>query len=77
LKFDGQIQTLARVRWSKIDVLLSSITLAYRPPTSSTFLSEQTSRQQPTSSTFLSKQTSTNINHQPNEQAEYLEFIWR
>jgi hypothetical protein len=57
--------------------------LAYQPPASSTFLSEQTSHQQPTSSTFLSEQTSTShqpaavlfsqnkpapaINHQPNE----------
>jgi hypothetical protein len=37
--------------------------LAYQPPASSTFLSEQTSHQQPASSTFLSEQTS--INHQP------------
>jgi hypothetical protein len=35
--------------------------LAYQPPASSTFLSEQTSHQQPASSTFLSEQTS----HQP------------
>jgi hypothetical protein len=37
--------------------------LAYQPPASSTFLSEQTSHQQPASSTFLSEQTSTS--HQP------------
>jgi hypothetical protein len=37
--------------------------LAYQPPASSTFLSEQTSHQQPTSSTFISEQTSTS--HQP------------
>jgi hypothetical protein len=37
--------------------------LAYQPPASSTFLSDQTSHQQPTSSTFLSEQTSTS--HQP------------
>jgi hypothetical protein len=37
--------------------------LAYQPPASSTFLSQQTSHQQPTSSTLLSEQTSTN--HQP------------
>jgi hypothetical protein len=36
---------------------------AYRPPASSTFLSEQTSHQQPDSSTLLSEQTSTS--HQP------------
>jgi hypothetical protein len=32
--------------------------LAYQPPASSTFLSEQTSHQQPASSTFLSEQIS-------------------
>jgi hypothetical protein len=37
--------------------------LAYQPPASSTFPSEQTSHQQPASSTFLSEQTSTT--HQP------------
>jgi hypothetical protein len=37
--------------------------LAYQPPASSTFLSEQTSHQQPDSNTFLSEQTSTS--HQP------------
>jgi hypothetical protein len=37
--------------------------LAYQPPASSTFLSEQISHQQSASSTFLSEQTSTN--HQP------------
>jgi hypothetical protein len=41
--------------------------LAYQPPASSTFLSEQISHQQPASSTFLLEQTSTS--HQPNEQA--------
>jgi hypothetical protein len=40
-----------------------AVRLAYQPPASSTFLSEQISHQQPTSSTFLSKQTSTS--HQP------------
>jgi hypothetical protein len=37
--------------------------LAYQPPASSTFLSEQTSHQQLTSSAFLSEQIS--ISHQP------------
>jgi hypothetical protein len=46
---------------------LRPVRLAYQPPASSTFLSEQTSHQQPASSTFLSEQTSTS--HQPNEQA--------
>jgi hypothetical protein len=41
--------------------------LAYQPPVSSIFLSEQTIHQQPVSGTFLSEQTSTS--HQPNEQA--------
>jgi hypothetical protein len=39
------------------------VRLAYQPPASSTFLSEQTSHQQPASSIFLSEQTSTS--HQP------------
>jgi hypothetical protein len=39
------------------------VRLAYQQPSSSTFLSEQTSHQQPASSTFLSEQTS----HQPND----------
>jgi hypothetical protein len=39
------------------------VRLAYQPPASSTFLSEQTSHHQPASSTFLSEQTSTS--HQP------------
>jgi hypothetical protein len=46
------------------------VRLAYQPPASSTFLSEQTSHQQPVSSTFISQQIS--INHQPNEQAVQL-----
>jgi hypothetical protein len=37
--------------------------LAYQPPASSTFLSQQTIHQQPASSTLLSEQTSTS--HQP------------
>jgi hypothetical protein len=39
------------------------VRLAYQPPASSTFLSEQTSHQQPANSTFLSEQISTG--HQP------------
>jgi hypothetical protein len=42
------------------------VRLAYQPPASSIFLSEQTSHQQPASSTFLSEQISTS--HQLNEQ---------
>jgi hypothetical protein len=38
---------------------LQPVRLAYQPPASSTFLSEQTSHQQPASSTFLSEQIST------------------
>jgi hypothetical protein len=40
-----------------------TVRLAYQPPASSTFISEQTSHQQPASSTLLSEQTSTS--HQP------------
>jgi hypothetical protein len=39
------------------------VRLAYQPPASSIFLSEQTSHQQPANSTFLLEQTSTS--HQP------------
>jgi hypothetical protein len=44
-------------------LLERSVHLAYQPPASSTFLSEQTIHQQPASSTFLSEQISTG--HQP------------
>jgi hypothetical protein len=43
--------------------LFAWLRLAYQPPASSTFLSEQTSHQQPASSAFLSQQISTS--HQP------------
>jgi hypothetical protein len=39
------------------------VRLAYQPPASSTFLSQQINHQQPANSTFLSEQTSTS--HQP------------
>jgi hypothetical protein len=39
------------------------VRLAYQPPASSTFLSQQASHQQPASSTLLSEQNSTS--HQP------------
>jgi hypothetical protein len=39
------------------------VRLAYQPPASSTFLSEQTSHQQSANNTFLSEQISTS--HQP------------
>jgi hypothetical protein len=43
--------------------VLRPIRLAYQPPASSTFLSEQTNHQQPANSTFHPEQISTN--HQP------------
>jgi hypothetical protein len=46
------------------------VRLAYQPPASTTFLSEQTSHQQSANSTFLSEQTSTSHRNQPNEQAD-------
>jgi hypothetical protein len=46
-----------------IIIIFRPVRLAYQPPASSTFLSEQTSQQQPANSTFLSEQTSTS--HQP------------
>jgi hypothetical protein len=39
------------------------VRLAYQPPASSTFLSQQNSHQQPANNTLLSEQTSTS--HQP------------
>jgi hypothetical protein len=44
------------------------VRLAYQPPTSNTFLSEQTSHQQSASSTLLSEQTSTS--HQPQKNSD-------
>jgi hypothetical protein len=46
-----------------LSLCLQPVRLAYQPPASSTFLSEQISHQQPASSTLLSEQTSTS--HQP------------
>jgi hypothetical protein len=42
------------------------VRLAYQPPASSTFISEQTSHHEPASSIFLSEQTSTS-HHPPTE----------
>jgi hypothetical protein len=42
------------------------VRLAYQPPASSTFLSEQTSHQQPASSTYLSEQATSQTNRLPN-----------
>jgi hypothetical protein len=52
---------------------LTPVRLAYQPPFSSTFLSEQTSHQQPVNSIFLSEQASTS--HQPNEQVVNLNLF--
>jgi hypothetical protein len=46
----------------------SPVRLAYQPPASSTFLSEQISHQQPASSTFLSEQ----ISHQQPANSTFL-----
>jgi hypothetical protein len=43
--------------------IIQPVCLAYQPPASNTFLSQQISHQQPANSTFLSEQTSTS--HQP------------
>jgi hypothetical protein len=58
-------------RWTQAD--FRHVRLAYQPPASSTFISEQTSHQQPASSNFLSEQTSTS--HQPNEQTVCLDWL--
>jgi hypothetical protein len=52
-----------RAKLTKVDDASRPVRLAYQPPASSTFLSEQTSHQQPANSTLLSEQTSTS--HQP------------
>jgi hypothetical protein len=51
-------QSISNINWRTYHVRL-----AYQPPASSTFLSEQTSHHQPANSTFLSEQISTS--HQP------------
>jgi hypothetical protein len=51
----------------ELSASIRPVRLAYQPPASSTFLSQQTSNQQPASSTILSEQIS--ISHQPTEQA--------
>jgi hypothetical protein len=73
-------------RWTQAD--FRHVRLAYQPPASSTFISEQTSHQQPASSTFISEQTShqqpassnflseqTSTSHQPNEQTVCLDWL--
>jgi hypothetical protein len=59
----GHIVSAEEDRRAANPVALHPVRLAYQPPTSSTFLSEQTSHQQPVSSTFLSEQISTG--HRP------------
>jgi hypothetical protein len=53
---------------------LQPVRLAYQPPVSSTFVSEQINHQQPANSTFLSAQISTS--HQANEQALILSPLY-
>jgi hypothetical protein len=50
------------------------VRLAYQPPASSTFLSEQTSHQQLASSTFISEQISTS-HHPPAKQTGWKGWI--
>jgi hypothetical protein len=56
-------RTLVVARNGREPANRSPVRLAYQPPASSTFLSQQTSHQQPANSTLLSEQTSTS--HQP------------
>jgi hypothetical protein len=50
------------------------VRLAYQPPASSIFLSQQISHQQPANSTFLSEQTSTS--RQPPAKRTGCQFMW-
>jgi hypothetical protein len=59
----SDLSVLARSQRSAAGPHKHHVRLAYHPPASSTFLSEQTSHQQSASSTFLSEQISTS--HHP------------
>jgi hypothetical protein len=60
----GRVRAAMSPAWCASGVRVRRpVRLAYQPPASSTFLSEQTSHQQSSSSTFLSEQISNN--HQP------------
>jgi hypothetical protein len=64
---DSEVRSGAQLQLCRLHSLFLSIQplfrLAYEPPASSTFLSQQTSHQQSVSSIFLSEQIS--ISHQP------------
>jgi hypothetical protein len=51
--------------------------LAYQPPASSTFLSEEISHQQSVSSTFSQNKPTPTANYQPNEQAAHRKLARR
>jgi hypothetical protein len=60
LLFNSQVQLNANYeQLPKLTIVDRPVRLAYQPPASSTFLSQQISHQQPASSTLLSEQTST------------------
>jgi hypothetical protein len=59
----GDTRATASRDTTAIESNLRPVRLAYQPPASSNFLSEQTRHQQPASITFLSQQISTS--HQP------------
>jgi hypothetical protein len=72
LQCSGDAATEFGHQKNTVVVIFRPVRLAYQPPASSTFLSEQTSHQQPASSTLLSEQTSTS--HQP--PANRTSYLW-
>jgi hypothetical protein len=61
---------------SRVVFDIRRVGLAYQPPASSTFLSEQTNHQQPASILFSQNKPAPAISHQPNEQADSCAKGW-
>jgi hypothetical protein len=57
--FDSLKHLQVKTPKAELQRIIRPVRLAYQPPASSIFLSEQISHQQPANSTFLSEQTST------------------
>jgi hypothetical protein len=69
-EWPGNIESSGTCTWSSnFPSHLRHVRLAYQPPASSTFLSQQITYQQPASSTFLQNKPASAISHQSNEHA--------